>query len=76
MQRSTEVESVPEASRPIRLANCITFTEEDRHSKMALIVHDVSEIDGIISKNKVQSQGENVSAYALVPPPDTRERSA
>lgn len=30
MQRSTEVESVPEASRPIRLANWITLTGEQR----------------------------------------------
>lgn len=30
MQRSTEVESVPDASRPIKLANGITFTGEER----------------------------------------------
>lgn len=30
MQRSTAVESVPEASRPIRLANGITLTKDER----------------------------------------------
>lgn len=34
MQRSTEVESVPEASRPIRLANGINLTiDEKRHGE-------------------------------------------